>query len=61
MMRESKHRSLESTEYIEIGRFGGQRHGGGRQSSSSVEPGAPKACAGKKVRDGFQGLSDSPK
>jgi hypothetical protein len=57
VMCESKDRSLESTEYIEVGRLGGQGHGGGCKSSSSIESGPPKASAGEKVRDGFQGLS----
>jgi hypothetical protein len=60
VMRESKHWPLESTDYVQIGRLGGQGHCGGGQSSSSVESGAPKACAGEKVRDGFQVFLESP-
>ncbi len=54
MVSESEDRAFKSRQYVEIRRFGRQRHGRGGKSGLAIKSSAGKACASQKVGDGFQ-------
>jgi hypothetical protein len=41
MVGKAEDRSVESTEYVQVGRFGGQGHGGRGQCCFPIEASAP--------------------
>ncbi len=54
MVCKTEYRSPKSTKHVEVGRFGGQCHRGGRQGRLAIETGASQARAGQEVCDWFQ-------
>ena len=54
MMLEPNGRSPETANNVKIGRFGRQSQRERGKRRFAIEPGAPQACAGQKVSDGFQ-------
>lgn len=57
MMGEAESRSADAAEDVEVWRFGGERQRERGQRSLAIESGAPQACAGQEVGNGFQAVS----
>ncbi len=54
MVLEPECASAETRKDIKVGRLRSEREGQRRERRLAVEPGAPQACAGQEMSDGFQ-------
>ncbi len=57
VMLESGNRAAQSPEYVEVGGFGGERHGERCVGRLTVEAGASETGSGEEVGDGFHRLA----
>ena len=56
MVSEPERRTAKAAQYVQVGRFGGERERERGQRGLAVEPGTSHARAGQKVSDRFQAL-----